>query len=458
MTLSNAFRKLFTKEVDAKTPGILSAVFSSSGGGSSIFGRKFGFAKAVSEGYKDLVWVYRCVAKKGESIGSVPWKVYRKASATNEREHLQDHPFQKLIDRPNPYMDRTQFFVQWMGDLDLGGNSFWEIVPEGGRFGNPPIAFWRMRPDWTTPRPGKEAFLRDYQFDSGKGKPDYYEIERVGHMKYVDPVDPYYGMSVIQAAARTILTENAAIGWNKSILDNSGVPNGILKVPAQTILNQDKSELQENIEEEFATEERRHRPMILWGGMEWESMALTQKDMDFLDQRRYNKYEICSVFGVPPQVVGALENPTYSNYSAARLAFWEDTVIVLLDWLKAFLNSRIAPLYGPDIEIDYDLSRVPAMREAFKELVDTAKVLHEMHYPINMISERLGLGMDAVPWGDAAYIPGTLVPTMSLPEVEEVEEDEDLEDDEGTNRDPYRLTPLADDESNRRGGRVNGHA
>lgn len=451
MTLFNSLRKagrFFTKVETAQTPGILSAVFSASGSGSGLFGQKFSFTKAVASGYKDLVWVYRCVAKKGESVGSVPWKVYRKASATTAREHLIDHPLQKLIDRPNKYMDRTQFFIQWISDLDLGGNSYWEIAREGGRPSGLPIGLWRMRPDWTTPRPGKETFLRDYKFDTGSGTPAYFPVDDVVHMKYVDPVDPYVGMSVIQAAARTILTENAAIGWNKSILDNSGVPNGILKVPAQTMLSQDKTVLQENIEDEFSTEDSRHRPMILWGGMEWESMSLSQKDMDFLEQRKYNKFEICADFAVPPMVVGALENPTYSNYAVARLSFWEDTITPLLDWLKSHLNYRLAPYYGPDIEIDYDLSQVPAMREAFKQLVDTAKSLHEMNYPINAISARLNLGMEAVPWGDVAWINQSLIPTVPVDGGAVRPTDEDLEDDEGNPNDPFRLQPV-DDEARR---------
>ena len=441
MTFKQSFRnvgRFFLKEnTTARTPGILSAFFSARGATGSLFGKSFTFQRAVKSGYKDLVWVYRCVAKKGEAVGSVPWKVFRKASATTDREYLPEHPFQKLIDRPNRYTDRTQFFIQWISDLDLGGNNYLEITREGKT--GPPIGLWRLRPDWMTPRPGKDVFLQDYKFDSGSGKPVYFDPEEIMHMKYVDPLDPYVGMSVIQAAARTILTENAAIGWNKSILDNSGVPNGILKVPAQTMLNQDKEELQENIEEEF-TGENRHRPMILWGGMEWESMALTQKDMDFLEQRRLNKYEICSVFGVPPQVVGALENPTYSNYGTARLSFWEDTIVPLLDWLKAHLNYRLAPLYGPDIEIDYDVSRVPAMREAFRELVDTAKKLHDMHYPLNMIGERLGLGLDAVPWGDVAWLPQNLVPTLPVPDGVSTPQEEPPDEDTRPAFDPYRLT------------------
>jgi hypothetical protein len=145
---------------------------------------------------------------------------------------------------------------------------------------------------------------------------------------------------------------------------------------------------------------------------------------------------------VPPQIVGAQEDPTYSNYSVARLSFWEDNIMGMLDWLQSKINTRLAPWFGDDIIAHYDLSEVPAMRQAFGEKMEQAKTLVAMGYPINIVNERLRLGLPSVEWGDVAWMPATLQPidsaeaapvedTTPAPDPDDEPEEDPDEDDEG---------------------------
>lgn len=402
------------------------------------------YQEAVKEGYSALTWVYRCIRKRGEAIGSVPWKTFRVGSDGTSTP-LPNHPLEKLVNRPNPYQDRKEFFEQFSTYLDLSGNNYIEVVY--GNNGTLPLQLFNLRPDWTKPKPNPYTYISGYEFSpAGRGKIQLLPKDVI-HFKYLDPLNEYVGMSPITAAARTLESENAILGWNKSLLDNNGMPGGLLKIPAQTLVKEERQELQAEVEVEF-TGENRHRPMILWGGMEWQQLGLSQKDMDFLLQRRSNKYEVCAILGVPPQVVGANEDPTYSNYSVARLSFWEDVIILMLDWIKARFNMILAPMFGPDIILDYDVSDVPAFRESFLQKVKAAEILYKMLWPINAINTRLGLGFDPVPWGDTAYLPSSMVPADGVgstnlpgpgedapegeeePEPEEEEEPEEGEDDD----------------------------
>lgn len=455
MDVFEKLKGMFLKET-ARTPEAISAVFQSSGG-TGLFSGRFSFKRAVSQGYKDLVWVNRCISKKADSVASVPWVAFRKEKGSNEYKPLDSHPIIELIEQPNRFMGKREMFSHWMTDLDLGGNSYWELVTNTQKR---PIGLWRIRPDWMKPIPGERGnFLQRYELQYGTQKIPF-KIDEIIHMKYIDPVDPFVGMSLITAASRTIETENAAIGWNKTILDNSGVPNGVLKVPVEAIEHQERSQITESIEEEF-TDEKRHRPLVLWGGLDWEPMSMSQKDMDFMSQRKMNKWEICSVLGVPAQVVGADPEAKYANYQTARLSFWEDTIVLLLDWIRTVINTRIVPLYGDDsLYVSYDLSEVPAMREAFTEKIKSAVDLWRMGFPINAINERLALGMPQVDWGDVAWMPMNLVPAIALPSGNE--EDEDTDDGGDTDRDedledidPYSLRPGQSPKSLRR---VNGGA
>lgn len=367
------------------------------------------FEQAVHKGYKNLVWVHRCVAELGAAVGSVPWKAYKR-STTGKLTWIPDHPLSKLIERPNPFYTRKELMESWAIYLSLAGNSYFEVVYANKK----PYQLYALRPDWMIPQPDPIEYLSGYKMDAGigpTGKKEF-EVGEILHYKYLDPENEYVGLSPLAAAKRTLMTEDSAIRWNQTIFDNSAVPNGILKLPATGVKKPERDKLREELEKEF-TQENMNRPMILWGGMEWQKMAMDAKDLDFLNQRQLNKYEICAILQTPPQIVGANEDPTYANYDVARTAYWEDNIIPKLEWFQARANVAFSP-YFDGVELRYDISDVPAMRVSFGKKVDTAKTLWMMGYPINAINRRVGLGFDDVPWGDAWWAQMNMMPVTSL--------------------------------------------
>lgn len=365
------------------------------------------FKEAVDKGYKNLVWVHRCISATGNAVGSVPWKAYRKQT-DGRLIWLPDHPLSNLIERPNKYYTRKEIMETWSVYLQLAGSSFFEVVFVNKK----PFNLFPLRPDWIRPVPHPTDYISKYIYDAGGNDKVDLLPEEVLHFKYLDPLDEYKGLSPLAAAARTISTEDSAIRWNKSIFDNSAVPNGILKVPATGMKKKERDDLKEELEREF-TVDNLHRPMILWGGMEWQKMAMDAKDLDFLQQRQLNKYEICAILETPPAIVGATADPTYANYDAGRTAWWEDIIIGKLDWAQAKFNAHLSPYFDDNIVLRYDISDVPAMRSSFKEKVETSKTLWMMGYPINAINRRVGLGFDDVAWGNAWWAQMNMMPITS---------------------------------------------
>jgi HK97 family phage portal protein len=426
MGILNAVGDFFTTKQTGQSTQIISALLAQKFSGfGQFFKDGFSYEQAAKHGYKASVWVYRCINAIGEAVGSVPWVVYKQGE-DGSLTPLPGHPLEQLLARPNPFTDRKQWFQTWANHLFLSGDDYWEIVhnKETGQ----PHHIYSVRPDMMKPIPHPKLFLSGYRFQY-EGKKVIFKPDQIIHWKFVDPLDPYTGMSPLTAAARTIETENAAINWNQTIFDNSAVPNGVLTIPADSLEQEDQQDLKKTIEQEF-TKGNLHRTMVLWGGMEWKQLSLSQKDLDFLEQRIINKYEICAVHGVPPQVVGAQPDAKYNNFGIARLSFWEDTIIGLLDWVKMKLNYTLAPMWGPDIRVGYDLSEVPAMREAFKMKIDMGETLAKMFWPINAINARLGLGMEEVPWGDVAWAPASLTPLGEIPLDDEVVNDPTEEEEE----------------------------
>ena len=96
-------------------------------------------------------------------------------------------------------------------------------------------------------------------------------------------------------------------------------------------------------------------------------MGLSPKDMDFLELKNMSARDIALCFGVPSQLVGVPDSQTYNNVSEARLALYEDTIIPLIRRVESDMNEWLAPRFGDDISIRYDIDSIPAMAERRKK-------------------------------------------------------------------------------------------
>ena len=60
---------------------------------------------------------------------------------------------------------------------------------------------------------------------------------------------------------------------------------------------------------------RSRGPAVLSGGVKYSPMSWSSTDMELLDSRRYNAEQMCTLFGVPPHLVGvpSQDSKTYAN-------------------------------------------------------------------------------------------------------------------------------------------------
>ena len=92
-----------------------------------------------------------------------------------------------------------------------------------------------------------------------------------------NPVDDYYGLSPLEAAATAVDTHNAAATWNKALLDNAARPSGALVYagPDGLILaDQQFERLKKELELQYQGSANAGRPLLLEGGLDWKPMSL----------------------------------------------------------------------------------------------------------------------------------------------------------------------------------------
>jgi len=221
------------------------------------------------------------------------------------------------------------------------------------------------------------------------------------HVKSFNPLDDWYGMSPIEAAAYAIDQRNESDKWNMALLQNGARPSGALvyepKGAAAANLSDDQfARLKDEIAQQYGGARNAGRPMLLDGGLGWQEMSLSPKDMDFLESRNAASRDVALAFGVPPQLLGIPGDNTYSNYQEARLALWEDTVVPLLRHLRDEFNGWLVPMFGDDLALEIDLDEVPALvlrREKIWRRLQAADFL-------TVNEKREAVGFDPVAGGD----------------------------------------------------------
>lgn len=367
--------------------------------------------KATREGYKISGSVYRAVRVVVQAASAIPWVVLNK-----DGEVIPEHDFTKVWSHPNREFSGQDNMELIVAHLKLVGNAFIQPIIVNGK----PIEFWVCMPDLIQPVPPDVPgeWLKGYLVTGIVGGQYMVPAERFIHFQQFDPGNPYWGIGDLMAAARTVDSDNEAQDTQKITMQNRGTPDGVFEVDALT--DEQYEEATRRIQERYLDKTKRRLPWVI-AGAKWHQMSLTPVEMDFMQSRLQNKRDIAAVFGVDPWFLGDNEHSSYNNILEAKKALYEETVIPLLDDIKATLNLKVAPLYGNDIIISYDTSKVVALRADFSKKVEQADKLWRMGIPFDQINERLEMGFTEFTGWDRGFLPLNLMPTGAP--IKEVTED-----------------------------------
>lgn len=351
------------------------------------------YDRLSDEGYRKNVVAYRCIKLIAQNAAAVPWIVYK---GKNKKRELESHPLINLLTRPNPSQGGAELFEALYSFFLISGNAYLEAVGPG--YGSP-LELWTLRPDRMRVVPGKNGTVDSYRYSVGGQSKDFPVpplggMAAVMHLKAFHPLDDWYGMSPLEAAAVSIDQHNDAAKWNASLLQTAGRPSGaIVYRPSgadapDTLTADQRQALKHELEHHFSGADNAGRPLILEGGLDWREMSLSPKDMDWLAGKDVSAREIALAYHVPAQLIGVAGSLTFSNFEQARLALYDDAVLPLLDRVKDGLNSWLAPQFGDDLYIDYDLDKIEALAPRRQEV--WARLASADFLTVNEKREALG--------------------------------------------------------------------
>ena len=318
-----------------------------------------GFAGLAAEGFLRNPVVHRCVRMIGEAAISVPLAV------SEDGRQLSDHPLLALLRRPNPRQSGAELLEAVYAYLLVAGNAYLEAVVVAGEV----KGLYGLRPDRMKVVAGRDGWPGAYQYSSGGATRTLSQepapVSRVLHLGLFHPLDDHYGFAPLAAAQQSIDIFNAAAGWNKALLDNAARPSGALvySVANGQLTPEQFARLKDELERGFAGAANAGRPMVLEGGLDWKTIALSPRDMDFVELKNGAAREIALALGVPPMLLGIPGDNTYANYAEANRAFWRQTVVPLVRRVADDLGFWLAPGFGGKLALVPDLDKIDALAE-----------------------------------------------------------------------------------------------
>lgn len=324
------------------------------------------YAALAREGFMKNPVAHRSVRLIAEAAASVSWLLYE-----GDRE-ISDHPLLTLMRRPNSRMAGPDFFEALHGHLLLSGNAYVEPLLVGSELRELHL----LRPDRVAVVEGRDGWPVAYEYRVG-GLVQRFAAEADGltllHLKLFHPLDDQLGFPPLAAAQVALDLHNAAATWNKALLDNSARPSGALVYQPKEggNLSPDQYErLKQELDEGYSGPMRAGRPLLLEGGLDWKSMGLSPKDMDFVEARNGAARDIALAFGVPPMLLGIPGDNTYANYQEANRAFYRLTVLPLLSRTSTTLSQWFAGAYGDGLRLEPNLDAIAGLASERDQLWD----------------------------------------------------------------------------------------
>jgi HK97 family phage portal protein len=361
------------------------------------------YDELAKESYTVNAVAFRAIAEIAKCAGSVPFALFE--GKGKSRRQIDKHPLLDLLTRPNPMQSRAAFMQAIVGFFLISGNSYIERV---GPFRGPPKELWPKRPDRMIVKAGKSGTPDAYIFKVGSGEVVWpvnalTRDSAILHIKSFHPLNDWYGMSPVEAAAFAVDQHNEAGKWNMRLLQNSARPSGAFIVDPKAAVGLDDQQYQ-RLKQEILLHtgpDNAGEPFLLEGGVDWREMGLKPIEMDWLEGKHTSARDIAMVFGMPAQMLGIPGDNTHRNMEEARLWLWEQTILPLLDFFLVEWNWWLTPRFGEDLELAYDTDEIPAL--ITRRFVLWDKVQRADFLRLN--EKRKAVGYEPDPRGEVILVP-----------------------------------------------------
>lgn len=366
---------------------------------------------SVSSPYTQNAWAYAAIKTKADMVDSVPFVIRtgKRMDVEAESQSVRgDDPLARLFERPSPLLTGSDLKKGLSIYLDLYGEAFAILYgsgPNGAlKPGEVPKEIFLVDPACMAPEIHGSGLVLGWRGVAKGGESHYFPAAQVCHVKEFNPASIYRGQSCLAPAFGAMNYQLRANQYNNALLANGADPGGVITSDIE-IGAGDAQALRAQWEDRHQGAMKGSRVAILSGGMKYQPINATAKDMAFDIALKAGKSEILACLGMTPFDVGEVEATNYASASVAQRMTWQKTIIPRLRLIESALWSSVfEPIskgIGRDVWPEFDTANVEALQASLTDKATQAATLIGAGFDLDAVNQRLDLGIEQPEMVDA---------------------------------------------------------
>ena len=329
MNLKNIFSNVFKKEVGWNSAFSLSPQTATKTNQQLYFGI-----------------IFSCIDAIATTVSEVPYGLFKKAG--EDWEEIVSHPILDLINKPNALQTGTDFIYLMSTHIDTNGQSL--IYPVKSKIREKRVVEMQLlNPNGIRTLVKQNSPLTEvigYKYVKGTNSYAFNPEEIINVLK-PNPFSQASGISTIQMSRFDGTNELNSIQMNNAFYDNGATPSGILETE-QTMDPATFNKLKAKIKAQYEGKSNAFRMMFLTHGLSYKAVSPTQRDMQYVEQRKLNRDQILSIFKVPKSIIAVSDSVNRATAYAENISFQKVVIKPRLELIYDKLNRFLLPLFDLD--------------------------------------------------------------------------------------------------------------
>jgi len=375
--------------------------------------------------YREIPWLRAIVSRIATSILEVPWyyfemsegqkvrnigkqyrdKIIKQKITKGELVEIENAEIIEFIETGTVSKNETilsgkEILKVTQIYLELLGEAFWLV--EKTKTGVP-LTYWLINPLWVSNLP---TINEPYYFVKlPNGEMEKVPVTEIVYFRDMDVINPYErGYGLVQALNDELGADEYAAKFISSFFYNRARPDIIIS--AEGLRKEDKERLEARWLEESRGFWNAYKPYFISGNINVKELSQSFQSMELVDLRKYERDFILQIFGVPPEIMGIVENSNRATIDVANDIFARWVLIPRLEIIRAVFQNQLLPMFKLNGVIDYETP----VTEDKEFLLNVAK---SAPWSLTINEWREMLELPAVENGDVFMMPMNLIPQSS---------------------------------------------
>lgn len=287
----------------------------------------------LTEGFRS--WVYIAVSAIADEIATSPIKLFSKSGS--DWEEIESHPALSLIEKPNAFQTKEDFF--WLVAV------YWLVEGEAPIYINKPknpTEMVLLNPEKLSIQYDEKSIIGGYRYKQADGKETVIPADSIIMLKIPSVNSPFRGSGILRYISQTLDIDNFIDEYLKMFFFNDATPGAVLETEQE--LNK---AVVERVKQQFTMRHRgvrnSHKLSVLEKGLKYHKITSGVNEIQLKELEEVVRDKVLAAFRVPKSVLGIVEDVNRANAEASDYTFAKRAVLPRLRMLESQLNQFVLP-------------------------------------------------------------------------------------------------------------------